>query len=140
MHTGKCAPDDACQVGVPIGANIANGRFVVDETIGVVVAFCAFGARNAAGGGAPDSHLFRVEDVKLRYVHTLIHLLQSNFRGTIPGQRGGAGGAGGQVPERSRKIGDYELISRSGCCGTAGCLQPSAAWRLPRADDEPCHG
>jgi hypothetical protein len=50
MHTGKGAPDDSCQVGVPSGVNIANRHFVVDETIGAVVAFCTFGAGNATGG------------------------------------------------------------------------------------------
>jgi hypothetical protein len=97
MHTGKGTPDDTCQVGVPSGVNIVNRRFVVDETIGSVVAFCTFGAGNPTGGsGAPDSHLFRVEDGKLRYVHTLTHLLQANFRGNLPGRKGGAGGPGGQ--------------------------------------------
>ena len=68
-------------------SNIANRRFVVDETIGSVVAFCTFGAGNAAGGsGAPDAHLFRVENGKLRYVHTVTHLLQANFRGGGPGR------------------------------------------------------
>ena len=97
MHTGRGAADDSCDVGVPSGVNIANRRFVVDETIGAVVAFCTFGAGSAAGGsGAPDTHLFRVENGKLRYVHTLTHLLQANFRGGGPGagQRGGAGGPG----------------------------------------------
>jgi hypothetical protein len=47
-----------------------------------VQVFCTFGAGNANGGsGAPDSHLFRVENGKLKYVHTLTHLLQANFRG-----------------------------------------------------------
>ena len=82
MHIGRGAADDSCDVGVPSGVNIANRRFVVDATIGAVVAFCTFGAGNAAGGsGAPDSHLFRVENGKLRFVHTLTHLLQANFRG-----------------------------------------------------------
>ena len=122
MHTGKGAPDDTCQVGVPSGVNIANRGLVLDETIGAVVAYCTFGAGNAAGGsGAPDSHLFRVGDGRLRYVHTLIHLLQSNFLGTIPGRRGGAEGPGGQAAERRRKTGDHELISKGGCCGSAGC-------------------
>jgi len=81
-HTGNGAPTDSCDVGVPSGVNIANRRFVVDETIGSVVVFCTFGAGNASGGsGAPDTHLFRVENGKLRYVHTLTHLLQANFRG-----------------------------------------------------------
>jgi hypothetical protein len=98
MHTGTGDAKDSCDVGVPSGVNIANRRFVVDETIGSVVAFCTFGAGNANGGsGAPDSHLFRVEGGKLRYVHTLTHLLQSNFRGGGGGGqgRGGAGAPGG---------------------------------------------
>jgi hypothetical protein len=69
IHTGKGDPQDSCQVGVPAGVNIVARRFVVDETIGAVVAFCTFGV-----GGLPDSHLFRVENGKLRYVHTLTHV------------------------------------------------------------------
>ena len=82
MYTGKGSPDDSCEVGVPGGVNIANRRFVVDEVIGAVVVYCTFGAGTPNGGsGAPDTHLFRVENGKLRYVHTLTHLLQANFRG-----------------------------------------------------------
>jgi hypothetical protein len=91
MHTGKGAPDDSCQVGVPSGVNIANRHFVVDETIGAVVAFCTFGAGSATGGsGAPDTHLFRVENGKLRFVHTLTHLLQANGPGKGAPGRGKA--------------------------------------------------
>jgi hypothetical protein len=69
-------------VGVPGGVNIVNRRFVVDEVLGTVQVFCTFGAGGPGGGsGAPDSHLFRVENGKLRYVHTLTHLLQADFRG-----------------------------------------------------------
>lgn len=82
MYTGRGSPDDSCEVGVPAGVNIANRRFVVDEVIGSVVAFCTFGAGSPGGGsGAPDTHLFRVENGKLRYVHTLTHLLQADFQG-----------------------------------------------------------
>jgi len=88
---GMRSPGDSCQAGVPMGVNISNRRFVVDETIGSVVAFCTFGAGNVAGGsGAPDSHLFRVENGKLRFVHTLTHLLQANG----PRATGAPGGAG----------------------------------------------
>ena len=81
-YTGTGSPDDSCERGVHSGVNIANRRFVVDEVIGSVVAFCTFGAGSPDGGsGAPDTHLFRVENGKLRYVHTLTHLLQANFRG-----------------------------------------------------------
>ena len=46
------------------------------------------------GSGAPDTHLFRIENGKLRYVHTLTHLLQANFRGRGAGGAGGRGAAG----------------------------------------------
>jgi len=86
-YTGTGSPDDSCEVGVPSGVNIANRRFVVDEVIGAVVAYCTFGAGGPNGGsGAPDTHLFRVENGKLRYVHTLTHLLQASFRGGGGGQ------------------------------------------------------
>jgi hypothetical protein len=68
-HTGKGAPDDSCTVGVPAGVNIVARRFIVDPTIGAVVGFCTFGV-----GGIPDSHLFRLNHGKLRYVHTLTHV------------------------------------------------------------------
>ena len=101
-HTGNGSFTDSCDVGVPSGVNIANRRFIVDETIGSVAVFCTFGAGNAAGGsGAPDTHLFRIEHGKLSFVHTLTHLLQSNFRGGgaggRAGQAGGPGTAGGPV-------------------------------------------
>lgn len=93
---GTHIPGDSCEAGVPSGVNIANRHFVVDETIGAAVAFCTFGAGGPGGGsGAPDSHLFRVENGKLRYVHTLTHLLQTSG----PGRgRGGPGGAGRGAP------------------------------------------
>jgi hypothetical protein len=105
MHTGKGDPSDSCDVGVPAGVNIANRRFIVDETIGAVVVFCTFGAGGPGGGsGAPDTHLFRVENGKLRYVHTLTHLLQANFRGRGAGGRpGGGGGRGAEAPPNTQK-------------------------------------
>jgi hypothetical protein len=99
-HTGNGSPMDSCDVGVPSGVNIANRRFIVDETIGAVQVFCTFGAGNANGGsGSPDTHLFRIENGKLRYVHTLTHLLQASFRGGGAGARGvPAGGRAGAPP------------------------------------------
>ena len=98
MRTGRGVAEDSCDVGVPSGVNIANRHFVVDETIGAVVAFCTFGAGSATGGsGAPDTHLFRVENGKLRFVHTLTHLLQASG----PGR--GAGGQGRGAPPNTQK-------------------------------------
>ena len=84
-YTGKGSPADTCESGVPAGVNIVNRRFVVDEVLGTVSVYCNFGAGTPNGGsGAPDSHLFRIENGKLRYVHTLTHLLQAAFRGSTP--------------------------------------------------------
>ena len=104
MHTGKGVPEDTCQVGVPSGVNIANRRFVVDETIGSVVVFCTFGAGSPAGGsGAPDTHLFRVESGKLRFVHTLTHMLQASFKGPLPGAKSYSGVPGSKAPAAPAK-------------------------------------
>jgi hypothetical protein len=75
MTTGRGRDDDTCEAGMPAGVNISARQFIADEVFGMVVVWCAF------GGGAADTHLFRVENGKLRYVHTLTHLLQANFRG-----------------------------------------------------------
>ena len=106
MYTGKGTPADSCEVGVPSGVNIANRHFVVDEVLGSVVAFCTFGAGGPNGGsGAPDTHLFRVENGKLRYVHTLTHLLQSSFGGggRAPGQQGQQSPQGGQPAQQGQQ-------------------------------------
>ena len=81
LRTGKGVPEDDCKVGVPAGVNIVARRFVVDETTGSVVAFCTFGV-----GGLPDTHIFRVEKGKLRFVHTMTHV--------PPGRQVGRGAKG----------------------------------------------
>lgn len=84
-YTGKGSPADSCEDGVPAGVNIANRRFVVDEVLGTVSVYCTFGAGGPSGGsGAPDNHTFRVENGKLRFVHTLTHLLQPKGSLTPP--------------------------------------------------------
>ncbi len=95
LRTGKEVPQDTCQVGVPSGVNIVGRRFLVDETIGAVVAFCNFGV-----GGLPDTHLFRVEHGKLRYVHTLTHV-PPGFKVPVPrGPRPPA--TGSQAPDSGK--------------------------------------
>jgi hypothetical protein len=90
MTTSRGTDADTCEAGMPAGVNIANRQFVVDEVIGSVVVWCTFGAGGPNGGsGAADTHLFRVENGKLRYVHTLTHLLQTNFRGSGGGSTTG---------------------------------------------------
>ncbi|KAK6855938.1 hypothetical protein PG995_008089 [Apiospora arundinis] len=55
----------SCNVGVPSGIKQTNRRYVVDEVTGSVDIFFTF------ANAEPDSHEFRVEGGKLRYVHTL---------------------------------------------------------------------
>jgi hypothetical protein len=84
-------PGDRTRIGMPSGVNIANRRFVIDETLGSVLVLCTFGAGTPGGGsGSPDSHLFRIENGKSRYVHTLTHMLQSSFQGAVPKDGGAA--------------------------------------------------
>jgi hypothetical protein len=93
LRTGKGVPEDSCSVGVPAGVNIVARRFIVDENIGAVVAFCTFGV-----GGLPDTHLFRVEKGKLRFVHTLTHVPEGRQVGRGGQGRGGRGGQGTAAP------------------------------------------
>ena len=46
---------------------VALRRFIVDVDMGTVVGLANFGDEN----GWPDSHIFRLENGKVRFVHTL---------------------------------------------------------------------
>ena len=65
----KGEPDASCTGGPPLegSVKIVNRRFMVDLDMGTVVGLVDFGEEN----GWPDSHIFRLEDGKIRYVHTL---------------------------------------------------------------------
>ena len=62
-------PDASCTGGPPLegSVEITNRRFIVDVEMGTVVGLANFGDEN----GWPDSHIFRLENGKLRYIHTL---------------------------------------------------------------------
>lgn len=62
-------PEASCTGGPPLegSVEITNRRFIVDLNKGVVVGLADFGSEN----GWPDSHIFRLVDGKVRYVHTL---------------------------------------------------------------------
>jgi hypothetical protein len=97
VRTGKGLPEDTCQVGVPSGVNIVARRFIVDETIGAVVAFCTFGV-----GGLPDTHLFRVENGKLRFVHTLTHVPPGRQVPRVGPNPGSNPGSDNQTPRNQK--------------------------------------
>ncbi len=62
-------PEASCTGGPPLegSVEITHRRFIVDLDKGVVVGLANFGDEN----GWPDSHIFRLENGKVRYVHTL---------------------------------------------------------------------
>ncbi|KAI1169353.1 hypothetical protein F5B18DRAFT_20029 [Nemania serpens] len=63
-YTGNGSPSDRCDVGIPEGVALVNRRYIIDETIGAVDVFIDFAT-------VPDSHEFRIEKGKIRYVHTI---------------------------------------------------------------------
>ncbi|KAK3388302.1 hypothetical protein B0T20DRAFT_426456 [Sordaria brevicollis] len=70
VYTGKGRPDDSCKVGIPTNNTQppnSDRRYVVDEGMGTVSVLCNFEHL----GNAPDSHLFRLEGGRLRFVHTI---------------------------------------------------------------------
>jgi hypothetical protein len=73
MYTGKGQESDSCNVGVPNGVELVNRQYVIDEEYGTVDIMTHFGGTvgSIGGAGLSNSHEFRLEDGKLRYVHTL---------------------------------------------------------------------
>lgn len=68
-YTGQGRPTDSCNLGVPSRVvYMANRRYVLDETVGAVDVFLSFGDCTT---GRPDSHEFRLEGGKLRFIHTI---------------------------------------------------------------------
>ncbi|MCX7675787.1 MAG: hypothetical protein N2Z59_00220, partial [Alteraurantiacibacter sp.] len=66
IYTGRGLPTDTCNVGVPTGVPMVERQYVVDEVRGAVNVFLRMGTNRR-----PDSHTFRIEDGKIRYVHTV---------------------------------------------------------------------
>ena len=62
-------PDASCTGGPPLegSIDITNRRFIVDEDTGTIIGLANFGGED----GWPDSHIFRLENGKMRYIHTL---------------------------------------------------------------------
>jgi hypothetical protein len=62
-------PKASCTGGPPLEGTlkITNRRFIVDLDMGTVIGLVDFGEKD----GWPDSHMFRLENGKVRFVHTL---------------------------------------------------------------------
>ena len=83
LYTAKGLANDSCAVGVPSGVPLTRRRYVIDESIGTVDVLLAFGNTN---NGLPDSHEFRVEGGKLRYVHTITACASPNCGMKVPAE------------------------------------------------------
>jgi len=67
IYTGRGRPDDSCAVGVPEGIDLARRSYVIDPVVGAVAVQLRFGGPE----GLPDVHAFRIEDGRIRYIHTI---------------------------------------------------------------------
>ncbi|RYP59256.1 hypothetical protein DL769_008611 [Monosporascus sp. CRB-8-3] len=65
--------DSCTAAGMPSTLVVTNRRYVVDEVMGVVDMFLGFPGldRTVPDQHMPDSHMFRVESGKIRYIHTV---------------------------------------------------------------------
>ena len=79
VYTGTGAPDDSCNVGVPENIEMAERQYVIDETMGAVDVLLLMGPNKR-----PDSHLFRIEDGKIRFIHTVTNCLGDENCGFDP--------------------------------------------------------
>jgi hypothetical protein len=103
-YTGRGSPDDSCNVGIPDGVRLTNRRYVIDETVGAVDVMMTFGSN------LPDSHEFRVEGGKLRFVHTITVMGGSPGPGKSKGKGKGKGAAppgAGTTRRRSMEAVDW---------------------------------
>ncbi|TRX89455.1 hypothetical protein FHL15_009624 [Xylaria flabelliformis] len=66
--------DSCTAAGLPSTLVVTNRRYVVDQELGVVDIFLGFPGLDrsqAPNATMPDSHMFRVESGKIRYIHTV---------------------------------------------------------------------
>lgn len=66
VYTGRGTAADTCNVGVPENIEMADRRYVIDPVVGSVAVFLRMGPSER-----PDAHVFRIEDGKIRFIHTV---------------------------------------------------------------------
>lgn len=83
--------NNTCDLGLPSTITVTNRRYVIDEVLGAVDIFLGFPGLDRSVGEQPmpDSHLFRVEGGKIRYIHTVSSCVNAGcgLNGTGPVQR-----------------------------------------------------
>ncbi|CAK7210259.1 hypothetical protein SBRCBS47491_000716 [Sporothrix bragantina] len=83
---------NTCDIGgFPGNITVTNRRYIVDEKAGVVDIFEGFPGldRSEPTRAVPDSHLFRVVNGSIRYIHTVSHCFHAGcgMNGTLFGRR-----------------------------------------------------
>jgi len=65
--------NNTCGLGLPSSTKVTDRRYVVDEEAGAVAIFLGFPGldRSVPDEAMPDSHFFRVEGGRIRYIHTV---------------------------------------------------------------------
>ena len=63
---GKGLATDSCNVGVPQNIDMADRKYIIDPVVGAVAVFLKMGPNKR-----PDAHVFRIEDGKIRMIHTI---------------------------------------------------------------------
>jgi len=79
---------ETCDLGLPSSTKVTGRRYVVDEMMGAVDIFLGFPGLDRSQGDKPmpDSHLFRVEGGRIRYIHTVSSCVEAGcgLNGTGP--------------------------------------------------------
>lgn len=89
---GRNLSANTCDLGLPSTIKVVDRRYVIDQEMGVVNIYVGFPGLDRAdpNNPTPDSHTFRVEKGKLRYIHT-ISTCEGHpgcgLNGTFPGLR-----------------------------------------------------
>ncbi|KAI1347855.1 hypothetical protein F5Y01DRAFT_318375 [Xylaria sp. FL0043] len=83
--------DSCTAAGLPSTLVVTNRRYVVDQEMGTVDIFLGFPGLDRSQGMAtmPDSHVFRVEQGKIRYIHTVSSCVEAGcgLNGVGPPQK-----------------------------------------------------
>ena len=67
LNTFRADDPMTCDVGIPEGIQLVDRDYIVDETLGAVAVRLRFGGPE----GLSDVHIFRVENGRIRAIHTI---------------------------------------------------------------------
>lgn len=86
LYTARADDPMTCDVGIPQGIQLVERDYIVDEVLGAVAVRLRFGGPE----GLPDVHIFRIEDGRIRFIHTITNCLGRENCGFPPMGQGNA--------------------------------------------------